>query len=275
MAESSGTARPLRCRAIEQGWQTAAIQRASLQSTARRLADEAAATPPSTPDRIDPVERERQRFEYLVLAKARRETKQTRGSGRRAKRKPMTSVKSVTLLPGIEEIVAQRERWSHKANGTPQTHEHAHAARTREGSLARLYNTGAIDAHQLGAAIDIASVAERIGADVAVRTASLETRIDSGRRGDGKFYEALNQVRREVAYSRWRSQVRGPIGAVLDMIVGDAVGFTIVARRYRMHNRRAKQLLIDALDLWPKIYGEVRKQIDDAALDSAHAELLA
>ncbi|WP_235530332.1 hypothetical protein [Sphingomonas sp. Leaf62] len=163
------------------------------------------------------------------------------------------------------------DRWDHKREGTIETHERA--SRTHQGALARLWHSGAIDADQLAAAVEIAIVAERIGADVAVRTASLETRIDSGRRGDGAFYEALSRVRHEVAYTRWRAAIDGPIGAVLDMVVGETVGFTVVAKRYRMHNRRAKKLLIDALDLWPRVLGQVCKEIDRAAVDQAHATI--
>lgn len=176
------------------------------------------------------------------------------------------------LEPGIEEAVALRERWSHKAHGTPETHEHH--ARRRDGALARLYLSGSIDAEQLASAVEIATVAERIGADVTVKTSSIETRVDQTRNGDGTFCEALGAVRREMAYSRWRREVRGPIAAVLDMIVGETVGYTVVAQRYGMHNRRAKQLLIDALDLWPRIFGAVSKEVDAATLIAAHAGIL-
>ncbi|HEY0116272.1 MAG TPA: hypothetical protein VGB54_11160 [Allosphingosinicella sp.] len=164
------------------------------------------------------------------------------------------------------------ERWGHKRDGTPETHEHA--SRRNQGALARLWKNGEIDSEQLHAAVEIAAVAERIGADVAVKTASLETRVDATRMGDGTFHERLGQVRREMAYTRWRAEVRGPIAAVLDMIVGEPEGFTIVAKRYRMHNRKAKRLLIDALDLWPRILGGVCKEVDDATLAAAHAGIL-
>ncbi|KQM76717.1 hypothetical protein ASE70_08065 [Sphingomonas sp. Leaf22] len=162
-------------------------------------------------------------------------------------------------------------RWSKRGDGTAETHERA--SRTHQGALARLWHSGGITADQLAAAVEIAMVAERIGADVAVRTASLETRIDSGHRGDGAFYENLSRVRHEMAYTQWRAAIDGPIGAVLDMVVGETVGFTVVAKRYSMHNRRAKKLLVDALDLWPRILGQVCKEIDRAALDRAHATI--
>ncbi|MEG8025064.1 hypothetical protein QP162_12695 [Sphingomonas aurantiaca] len=68
-----------------------------------------------------------------------------KGANRRKKGKAPATV---TLVPGIEERVQLRERWSHKTNGTAETHEHAAAQARREGSLARLVGTGAIDAHQ-------------------------------------------------------------------------------------------------------------------------------
>lgn len=209
------------------------------------------------------AERERQRVAHLVLGEHR---PRPAGVGRgRSKRKV-----PIVLAPGIEESVAMRERWSHK-QGTPETHEHA--ARTREGSLRRLYLTGAIDAEQLASAVRIAEVVEQIGADVAVRTASLEARVDSTRNGDGGFHEKLGRVRREMAYTRWRNEVAGPIALLLDIIVGDD-GVTIAAKRYRMHNRKAKQLLLDALDLWPRILGEVSREVDPATLVAAHAGIL-
>ena len=40
-----------------------------------------------------------------------------------------------------------------------------------------------------------------------------------------------------------------------------------------MHNRRAKQLLISALDLWPEILGWAFKAIDEKDLAAAQKEL--
>lgn len=166
------------------------------------------------------------------------------------------------------------KRWDHKREGTPETHEH-HRHR-REGALMRLYQTGAIDIEQLNAAVEIAAVAERIGADVAIRTASLETRIDTGGwRAEPMFIEGLSRIRHEVAYGRWRGAVAqlGPVGAVLDMVVGETVGFTVVAKRYGMHNRRAKRLLIEALALWRRELQEACHEIDPATVAAAHAGL--
>ncbi len=217
------------------------------------------------------VQRERQRFELLVLGAPRPKVKRMVGK-RAGRRKPQLREVPLELDPEIESAVALREKWSHKNQGTPQTHEHN--ARTQQGALARLCLSGGIDGEQLASAEEIAAIAEHIAQDVTVSSASLEARVDQSRSGDGTFFERLGQVRREVAYTRWRAEVRGPLNAVLDMIVGDAVGFTVVARRYGMHNRRAKQLLIDALDLWPRILGGVCKEIDPATLAAAHAGIL-
>jgi hypothetical protein len=165
-----------------------------------------------------------------------------------------------------------RERWKHKNEGTPETHDKH--ARRQDGVLVRLYRNGTIDAEQLASAVEIACVAERIAGDVAVRTASLETRVDMTRMGDGSFYERLGWVRREVAYTRWRAELPAP-APVLEMLVGEPVGFTVVAQRHGMHNRRARRLLLDALDLWPQVLGAACKEIDRAALDRVHSRLAA
>lgn len=162
-------------------------------------------------------------------------------------------------------------RWDHKNEGTPETHEQA--SRRNQGALVQLYRNETIDSEQLASAVEIAMVAERIGADVAVKTASLETRVDVTRHGD-HFFERLGQVRREAAYTEWRSRLANP-AAVLDMLVGEPIGYTIVAKRHRMSNKRALRLLIHALDIWPEILGAACKSIDRPKLDAAHAELAA
>lgn len=203
---------------------------------------------------------ERERFEHLVLGRARPAPKSV-GRGRSKRKVP------VRLAPGIEEAVALREDWSHK-QGTAQTH-----ARAGEGAIARLYRTGAIDSLQQVSAEQIAAAAELIARDVTVSIASLEARVDVTRMGDGSFYEALGRVRLEMAYSRWREQLLGSAGPVLDMIVGDEA-FTVVAKRYRMHNRRAKALLLAALDEWAPILKHVCKLVDKETLAAAQAAIL-
>jgi hypothetical protein len=184
-------------------------------------------------------------------------------------RHPQIAAQERALRKGRAEILAN---WKHKNEGTAETHEQA--SRRNQGALASLYKNGSIDAEQLASAVEIAIVAERIGADVAVRTASLETRVDVTRLGDGSFFERLSQVRREMAYTRWRARLAQP-APVLEMLVGEPVGFTIVAARHGMHNRKAKRLLIAALDLWPQVLGDVCKEIDEKDLAAAHRRLAA
>ena len=170
-----------------------------------------------------------------------------------------------------KERAVMIDRWAKRGDGTAETHERA--GRVHQGAIARLYASGGITADQLAYAVEIATVSERIGADVTVKTASLETRIDSGRRGDGTFYEALSRVQHEVAYTYWREAIEGPVQAVLDMIVGDTIGFTVVAKRYNMHNRRAKRLLIAALDAWPRFLSQGRHVVTEETLTLFHAAI--
>lgn len=170
------------------------------------------------------------------------------------------------------------QQWDHKRHATPATMDAATAeeacveAVTRHGSLARLYRTGAIDAVQLASAVDIASVAERLGRDVAVKTASLETRIDSGRRGDGTFYEALGAVWREIAFREWSRALGDSARLVLHLVLDDA-GLVAAAKRYRIGHRRATRVLVDALDRWEPFLRDARKAVDEPALARAHARI--
>jgi hypothetical protein len=187
------------------------------------------------------AERERQRFDHLVLGRARPKPVRSRKTRRSASA-------TVELGAGIEERVQLRERWSHKAQGTPETHEHADIARQRPGSLARLYATGAIDADQLAAADEIAAAYRAITAGVAIKTASLEARIDGSGHGRAEA-QALGAVYADFAYDWWRSAIGSAAEALLAIIVHD-VGLTIVARRYGFSMPRARRLLAEALDLW-------------------------
>lgn len=208
---------------------------------------------------------EAQRLEHLVFGKPR--PKPPAGGKKSRRARPATAL----LAPGIEEQVALRETWSHK-QGTPQTL--AHADRTRQGALARLYQSGTLNAEQLASGEAIREAAHRCTAEVLIRTASLETRVDSTPRWDGTFFEALGAVRSERAYTEWRAAVAATalIGAVLDMVVGDE-GVTVVARRYRMHVRRATAMLIAALDLWPRMRAQAAREISPATLAAAQAGL--
>lgn len=204
------------------------------------------------------ADRERQRFEHLVLGRHRpRPSASSKAAGKRRKRGKALRISTAVLAPGIEERVALRERWSHK-QGTPETHEHIDRARRRPGSLARLYESGAIDKDQLAAADQIAEAYRTVTADVAIRTASLETRIDGGSHGRAEQLQ-LGRVHADMAYSWWRAAVGGCADALLRIIVHD-VGLTIVAREARMSMPRARRLLTDGLDLWHRARRETRRE---------------
>lgn len=163
------------------------------------------------------------------------------------------------------------ERWHHKNAGTPETHE-AHR-RQRPGAIVRLHASGYLDDDELAYAEQIAAIVAKIMADVTVRTASLETRIDGSRHGDA-FFEALGAVWNEMAYSRWRTAI-GPADAklVLDIIVRD-VGVARAAATHGMHVRRARRMLTDALALWAQMHRRVRDEVTPADLAAAHAGLV-
>ncbi|MBM7407072.1 MULTISPECIES: hypothetical protein [Sphingomonas] len=188
-----------------------------------------------------PAERERQRVEHLVLGAPRPRP----GANRRKKGKAPAKI---ALAPGVDEAVELRERWSHKANATPQTLEHVAAELRREGSLARLLRTGAIDAHQLAAAQAIREAFHLVVADVAVRTAKLEPR-GTGGGPDAASTELLRTVIADRAYTAWRAAI-APHGQMLLAIIVDDVGLTKAARRWRVSDRRARAILVNALDSW-------------------------
>lgn len=186
------------------------------------------------------AERERQRIAHLVLGAPRPRRKLT------TKRKK-TKAPIVTLAPGIEERVQLREAWSHK-QGTPETHQHVTVALAREGALARLHRSGAIDQHQLAAAERIVAAHEQVTADVAVRTARLSPR-GSGAGPNAASAERIGAIVLERNYSAWRDAA-GPHAALLLAIIVDDMSLTVAARRWRMSNRRARATLVAALDRW-------------------------
>lgn len=186
------------------------------------------------------AERERQRFEHLVLGRHRPKG----ATSRRVRRKAAP----VVLAPGVEERVQLRERWSHKAQGTPETHEHHAAEQKRPGAIARLWNAGTIGDDHLDAAERIASSYWAIARDVIVRTASLEARVDSSGHGRAEE-EAYGAVLADLTYDAWRRAL-GPAGDLVLAVVVHDTGLTIAARRHGMSMPRARRVLIEALDLW-------------------------
>lgn len=179
---------------------------------------------------------ERQRFDHLALGRAR-----PKPTGHKTRR----VAKPTALAPGVEDWVALREKWSHKA-GTAETMERVELAAKQPGALARMLKSGAIDADQLAAAEEIATAHRAITAAVRVRTANYE-RVDGGARDAGE--EAFARMRGEVAYRRWRDEV-GPLAAPLLAMIVDDDGVVATARRYRVSTRRMGALLAASLSLW-------------------------
>lgn len=175
--------------------------------------------------------------------------------------------------------VAERFGRNDFAAATPETRYHA--SRVRQGALARLYASGALSADQLAWALEIAAAAQRIGADAAIGTVSLETRVDTSRDGGRRFWESLGQVRAEVAYTAWRGAAlalsprgsRSAVAPLLALIVEDC-GIEAAATRFGMARRTLRKLLSDALDLWPGCCRDAWRSVDEADVEAARAGLL-
>lgn len=165
--------------------------------------------------------------------------------------------------------------FGHKRHGTAETH--AKAAWQSQGAVTRLYAGGHLSLAQLGAALELQAAAEAIGAGQTIRTMSMETRVDTSRHGDGRFWEALGAVRREVTFSRWREQVVAALGSTAMRltlaIVADDLALRPAAQRFRMRDAKARELLRAGLDLWTRIHRTVAKEIDAASLAAAQAGL--
>lgn len=212
--------------------------------------------------------RERQRIDHLVLGLPRPMEAVTEGK-RKGRRKPKVIVRPMQLEPGIEEAVQVREAWNHKAYGTPETWERS--TRTHDGSLVQLHRNGTIDKDQLEWAAQIANVYRSLEADVAVKVASLEARVDQSRRHGGMAAESVYRVRMHLAYGYWRDMLPMPRQMVLDMIVGDTIGYSVAAHRYRVHKRKAKRFLLEALNRWPMCVAHAFSMADRSTVDALNS----
>lgn len=171
------------------------------------------------------TERELQRVSHLVLGQPRPAPALPRKPAGMSKQewkleKQRLRDAGMQLVEGVEEHVQLRERWSHKANGTAETHEHAAVSAGREGALARLVQSGAIDAHQLAAAEKIAEAFASITAEVAVRTAKWGQRNPGGGPNAAETVP-IAAVIRERTYTRWREETGVYAPMVLAIVVDD------------------------------------------------------
>lgn len=204
--------------------------------------------------------RERQRVDHLVFGKA-RPVEKAPAPGRKKRKRAKTALRPVTLAPGVEEAVARREAYA-AAAATPETLDHARRCAHR-GALVQLHRNGTLSDLQLEYAAQIASVYRSLEADVAVKVASLEARVDQSRRG-ATGGEAVYRIRMHLAYGYWREALPQPKRLVLDMVVGDTIGYSVAARLYRVHPRRARRLLLAALDCWPRCVAAAFSAVDSA-----------
>lgn len=219
--------------------------------------------------------REQQRVDHLVMGKPRpapdalvRPAGMPRPEWKVLRKR--LQAEGARLSPGIEEAVRLRENWSHKHFGTPETWENA--KHTHADALIQLERNGTINKDQAEWAAEIANVYRSIESDVAVKVASLEARVDQSRRG-GQVVEGIRRVRMHLAYGYWRDRLPAPKQMILDMIVGDPIGYTVAAKRYRVHNRKAKRLLIGALDIWPECVAQAHRNASAKEIEALQVEL--
>ena len=145
-------------------------------------------------------------------------------------------------------------------------------------SLVRMHQTGKLDNAQYEAAMRIARVAERMERDVGVRGSSV-ARVDCSGTARDQLVEYLGLVRDEATYGRWRRLIPLPRRMILDMILVDrplATTARIHGKPWESSKRRkgARELFIDALDLWIDLRSRVGDEIDERDLLTAHARLL-
>ena len=104
---------------------------------------------------------------------------------------------------------------------------------------------------------------------MALKVASFEARVDSSRQCGGLVVESVRRVRLHLAYGYWREDLPHPRQMVLDMIVGDPIGYTVAAKRYGVHNRKAKRFLLDAINAWPDCVGRAYRVYSEEDIHAA------
>lgn len=267
-----------RRRATSQPYRSSAERRlaAIAEAKGKLIADNAAAPVDRMAARSASLDaarrRAQQRVDHLVLGQPRPVESVTTFSRRsKGRKRTVRAQVPATLEPGIEEAVALRERFDHKVNATPETL--AHAERHHVDSLVQMERNGTINREQLEWAAEIANVHRSIESDVTIGNASLEARVDCSGSGKDVVGEGVRRVRLHMAYGDWRSALPLPKQLVLDMIVGDRVGYTVAAKRYGVGDRKAKRLLLEALDRWPGMVDDAYRAISDDEIRAAQADL--
>jgi hypothetical protein len=143
---------------------------------------------------------------------------------------------------------------------------------TETSPLWELYLRGGIDQDQYGASLEIQHAAEMARADVDMRSASLEARVDNSGSGRDALIERLSQVRLSIAYTFWRSSLPHPPAMILDMILGTG-SLKDKARQHRMGWPRGKELLERALDNWRGIRDKVGRDVEEQEVEAIYHKL--
>lgn len=244
--------------------------RAERIAAARRALADAKAADPAAVDRFEArmarltaaAKRERERFETRVLGRSPEPPPLPKKPAGMSKRQ--WKVEKARLRAEAAKDATLALKWAHK-QGTPETLERLSTHHV--DSLDQLERNGTINKEQREWAAQIANVHRSIEADVAVTVASLEARVDQSRSSLHLVGESIHRVRLHHAYTLWREALPMPKALVLDMIVGDAVGYSVAARRYRVHARKAKRMLIEAIDRWPAMVDRVYRTVPDDEIE--------
>jgi len=166
---------------------------------------------------------------------------------------------------------AMLERWKHKNEGTPETHE---KSGMDIGALGRMFVQGYLSADQLAWAEEIALAAEMIERDVAIKIVDYVPRIDCSSSGRDVLVEGIMNVRRQIAYREWRKKLTRPKEIALSMLIGERISYSAAARLFHIHKRKARNILITSIDSWPDAMEIAENEADAASIAAAHAGLI-
>lgn len=144
--------------------------------------------------------------------------------------------------------------------------------RKRRSALAHMNERGSLSDEQFYSALQIARIVERLELDNAVKSASMEARVDMSRTPSTLGLESLYTVRAEAAYTAWRARLPVPRRMIIDMITRD-YRLKAIASRYHIGWPKAQRLLRNALEDWPDYFAHAMRKIDQDDVDEIHSRL--
>lgn len=154
-----------------------------------------------------------------------------------------------------------------------ETNTKAWTKRNRASSpIATMFERGGITPAQLSAADQIAKAAEIIQCAVGVKGASMEARVDHAGSARDVLVEHIANARLEQTYMRWRFKLPRPKRLVIDMVM-EPCSLVETARLHNVPWRKARVMLIDALDRWCDIEDKVWREFGQEDLDVANRRL--